>query len=44
MEFEVTGDFGVRVVVRGPIGNAEELERAAANIIRDIRRSQGSGD
>lgn len=44
MEFEVTGDFGVRVVVRGPVGNAEELERAAAQIIRDIRGSQGSSE
>lgn len=40
MEFEVTGDFGVRVVVRGPVSNAEELERAAAKIIRDIRGTQ----
>lgn len=42
IEFEVTGDFGVRVIVRGPVGNADELERAAAKIIRDIRGSQGS--
>jgi hypothetical protein len=37
MEFEVTGDFGVRVVVRGPVGNADELEAAAAKILRDMR-------
>lgn len=42
IEFEVTGDFGVRVVVRGPVSNAEELERAAAKIIRDIRGAQES--
>jgi hypothetical protein len=37
MEFEVTGDFGVRVIVRGPVSNADELERAAAKILRDMR-------
>jgi hypothetical protein len=44
IEFEVTGDFGVRVIVRGPVANAEELERAAAKIIRDIRGAQGPSD
>lgn len=39
IEFEVTGDFGVRVVVRGPIGSAEELERSVARIVRNIRSS-----
>ena len=37
IEFEVTGDFGVRVVVKGPIENAVELERSVARLIRDIR-------
>lgn len=44
MEIEVTGDFGVRVIVRAPVSNADELERAAAKIIRDIRGTQGSAD
>lgn len=37
VEFEVTGDFGVRVVVKGPIGQTDELERSVARLIRDIR-------
>jgi transcriptional regulator with XRE-family HTH domain len=37
IEFEVTGDFGVRVVVKGPIENAAELEKSVARLIRDIR-------
>ncbi|WP_310962102.1 hypothetical protein [Nocardioides terrisoli] len=37
IEFEVTGDFGVRVVVKGPIENAAELEESVARLIRDIR-------
>lgn len=40
IELEVTGDFGVRVVVRAPVANADELERFAAKIIRDIRAGQ----
>lgn len=39
IEFEVTGDFGVRVVVKGPIENAAELEESVARLIRDIRNS-----
>lgn len=38
IQFEVTGDFGVRVVVKGPIGDADALERSVARLIRDIRR------
>jgi len=38
IEFEVSGDFGVRVVVKGPIGDADALERSVARLIRDIRR------
>lgn len=40
IELEVTGDFGVRIVVRAPVANADELERFAAKIIRDIRAGQ----
>ena len=39
MEFEVTGDFGVRVVVKGPVSDAAELEAAVARLVRDIRAS-----
>ena len=37
MEFEVTGDFGVRVVVKGPVSDAAALEAAVARLVRDIR-------
>lgn len=44
VEFEVNVDaIGVRVVVRGPVANAADLERQAAAIIRDIRRDD-AGD
>ena len=39
LEFEVHSDAGVRVVVRGPISDAEELERSVARIIRSIRQA-----
>lgn len=41
MEFEVTGDFGVRVVVKGPVDNAAELEASVVRLIRDMRSSRG---
>jgi DNA-binding XRE family transcriptional regulator len=37
IEFEVTGDFGVRVVVKGPVDNAAELEASVARLIRDMK-------
>jgi DNA-binding XRE family transcriptional regulator len=37
IEFEVTGDFGVRVVVKGPVENAAELEASVARLIRDMK-------
>lgn len=41
MEFEVTGDFGVRVVVKGPVENAAELEASVARLIRDMKSDRG---
>lgn len=40
MEFEVSGDFGVRVVVKGPVENAAELEASVARLIRAMRADQ----
>lgn len=37
IEFVVEGDFGVKVTVRGPITNREDLQAAATEIIRSIR-------
>lgn len=38
IEFTVEGDFGVRVVVKGPIRDAEALERSVTRIVRNIRK------
>jgi transcriptional regulator with XRE-family HTH domain len=40
VEFTVEGDFGVRVVVRGPIANVEDLEQSVARIVTSIREGQ----
>lgn len=37
MEFEVSGDFGVRVIVRGPVADHATLAADVVKIIRDIR-------
>lgn len=37
IEFEVSGDFGVRVVVKGPVGSAAELEASVARLVREMR-------
>ena len=37
IEFDITGDFGVHVVVKGPVADADQLRRQAMEIIRDIR-------
>jgi transcriptional regulator with XRE-family HTH domain len=42
VEFEITGDFGVRVVARGPVENHELLAADVARIIRDIRATTGA--
>jgi transcriptional regulator with XRE-family HTH domain len=40
VEFTVEGDFGVRVVVRGPIQDVEALERSVGRIVASIREGQ----
>ena len=37
IEFEVSGDFGVKVVVRGPVTDAQALEASVNRIIQNIR-------
>lgn len=37
IEFDITGDFGVHIVVKGPVVDADLLRRQAAAIIREIR-------
>jgi hypothetical protein len=41
VELEVTGEGGVRVVVRGPMSDAEQLERTVVRIVRDLHRAGG---
>lgn len=38
--FELSGDFGVEVVVKGPVENLDELE---ASVERLLRRMRGTG-
>lgn len=42
IEFEVSGDFGVKVVVRGPVGDADALERSVERLVRNIREAKNS--
>lgn len=41
IEFELSGNFGVRVVVKGPIRDQEALEASVARLIREMR---GNGE
>jgi hypothetical protein len=43
IEFDISGDFGVHVVVKGPVRDADVLRRQAAELIREIR-GQGNGE
>ena len=38
IEFDITGDFGVHLVVKGPVHDAEVLKRQVVDIIREIRK------
>lgn len=38
IEFDITGDFGVHLVVKGPVADAEILKRQVVDIIREIRK------
>lgn len=37
IEFELSGNFGVRVVVKGPIRDQEALEQSVTRLIREMR-------
>ena len=41
IEFELSGNFGVRVVVKGPIRDQAALEESVARLIRE-KRSEGN--
>lgn len=44
IEFDVSGDFGVHIIVKGPVTDADILQRQVIGIIREIRAEQGKGD
>jgi hypothetical protein len=41
VEFTVEGNFGVRAVVRGPVRDMPELQKAVAELLRDMRENPG---
>lgn len=41
VEFEVTGNFGVRAVVRGPVRDLPALQEAVSRIVADMQASGG---
>jgi hypothetical protein len=41
VEFTVEGNFGVRAVVKGPVKDMDELQRAVAKLIRDMKGEEG---
>lgn len=38
VEFTVEGNFGVRAVVKGPVKDMDELQRAVARLVREMRQ------
>lgn len=44
VEFRVSGNFGVDVVVRGPIANAAILEEQVAKLLREMKRGTASNE
>lgn len=44
VEFRLSGNFGVNVVVRGPVRDRGELEESVARLIREMRGTQQDKD
>lgn len=42
VEFTVEGNFGVKAVVKGPVKDMDELQRAVGRLIREMRGEEGS--
>lgn len=38
VEFTVEGNFGVRAVVKGPVKDMDELQRAVARLVKEMRQ------
>lgn len=41
VEFRLSGNFGVDVVVRGPVGDMDALEQQVERLLREMRRNGG---
>lgn len=39
VEFTVEGNFGVRAVVKGPVKDMDELQKAVSRLVREMRNS-----
>lgn len=44
VEFTVEGNFGVRAVVKGPVRDMDELQKAVAHLVREMRTSPEETD
>lgn len=44
VEFRLSGDFGVTLVVRGPVRDRGEMEESVARLIREMRSDTGDSD
>lgn len=40
VEFEVTGDFDVKVIAKGPIENVDEIRAQVTRLVRDIQNAR----
>lgn len=44
VEFTIEGNFGVRAVVKGPVKDMDELQRAVSKLVRDMRSEDRDSD
>ena len=44
VEFVVEGNFGVRAVVKGPVGDIAKLQAAAEGLVERMQRGRGDDD
>lgn len=43
VEFTIEGNFGVRAVVKGPVKDMDELQRAVTRLVREMRGDESHG-
>lgn len=44
VSYRIKGDFGVEVVVEGPVKDRAELEASAMRLMRELRAERGEGE